>query len=803
MSKHINSLKQYHFNEKHKQCHCNETYKIIENYRSILDRKHQFISTWKVFHHNGKINFTHGTHFRKSSDALVIRLNSTCVINPWYKYIDINRSLLSFLQQNQCYKIFEMILLECNCSINSHEYELAIIECSCFEQLKTYCTYCRVTLEATQQENISAPTQLSPDVDQQKNISFSLDIFSNKTNMKQNFYRQSVLYDHQCAKQIYDETKENLYAINKHEIKLITFSQNNYNKQSSLKFNTVDQLVNSSTSLHLFSQKFSTVSRLIISPNTIKSNNSLSFHNNSSEISTECIAQGTQTKLFAILLPQSPLSEITSAKIETSTLMHVTRTCQINTLSYLIKNNEQQIEVEDSIENTQHSLTTSLFIQNKTQLNKEIESETKDYSKDEFIDTFEEKTMNSTSFDKHLLPSSPPKCVNAYDMIDLNEPSTLIDSFLNDTNTISSDRQDNKYYKSSHTKYEKLVFDQNNNWHSSELFQLKNNFYRSILKKRRQHRNKKLACSFLQRLRRRKKSYIIQLLSSKQFQYRSSSIPINPLQYNTSFITRQPSITKLHLNNSKSIYQYKAQNHTIIARASKNTLACKQLQIILNNSDSSLEQLIDSQLLLTCNDNYRSVCILIDDHKQSEQYRSLFIHYIYKTLSNSLKQILKNNSIHMTCMNLAFFNNSLCDIVNMQRLRLIDTGKKILLLPSCEISLQTSDDVDIAVNRLSTKMPFAHQIFIVNIHREQPCLTSSFLFLHLAPICSIRPTSLLTNLNSTNYSLLNLIRQLYNHNNIKRYLLNDYSLNRLLKNYLFSSQQTMIVLTVKPKVQEA
>ncbi|CAF1323062.1 unnamed protein product [Adineta steineri] len=99
-------------------------------------------------------------------------------------------------------------------------------------------------------------------------------------------------------------------------------------------------------------------------------------------------------------------------------------------------------------------------------------------------------------------------------------------------------------------------------------------------------------------------------------------------------------------------------------------------------------------------------------------------------------------------------------------------------------------------------MPFAHQIFIVNIHREQPYLTSSFLFLHLAPICSIRPTGLLTNLNSTNYSLLNLIRQLYNHNNIKRYFFNDYSLNRLLKNYLFSSRQTMIVLTVKPKVQE-
>ena len=75
-----------------------------------------------------------------------------------------------------------------------------------------------------------------------------------------------------------------------------------------------------------------------------------------------------------------------------------------------------------------------------------------------------------------------------------------------------------------------------------------------------------------------------------------------------------------------------------------------------------------------------------------------------------------------------------------------------------------------------------------------------FLFLQLAPICSIRPTGLLTNLNSTTYSVLNLIRklnndQLYN----QRYLLNDCSLNRLLKNYLFSSQQTMSVIKVKQK----
>ncbi len=94
----------------------------------------------------------------------------------------------------------------------------------------------------------------------------------------------------------------------------------------------------------------------------------------------------------------------------------------------------------------------------------------------------------------------------------------------------------------------------------------------------------------------------------------------------------------------------------------------------MNDNDTVLGELIDSQLILTCNNNCKSVCILIDDHKQSEQYRSSFLHYIYTTLSNTLKKIINKKSIQMTCMNLAFFNNSLCDIINMKRLRLIDTG---------------------------------------------------------------------------------------------------------------------------------
>lgn len=212
-----------------------------------------------------------------------------------------------------------------------------------------------------------------------------------------------------------------------------------------------------------------------------------------------------------------------------------------------------------------------------------------------------------------------------------------------------------------------------------KLFWLKNKHYRFLSRKRRQDRNKKRVYGFLQRLCRRKKSNATELVSSKQyspsFDYHDR-FQMNTVKHITSSTRRQPSIIDLHLiTNSDKTPQYKSMDHTIIARASKNSAAGKQLQALINNDDTLLEELIDSQLTLTCDTNCKSICILIDDHKQSEQYRSSFLHYIYTTLSNTLKKIINKSSIQLTCMNLAFFNNSLCDLINMRRLRLIDTGK--------------------------------------------------------------------------------------------------------------------------------
>ncbi len=234
----------YFQNEKTEQCYCNDnnlSYKIIENYRSILDRKQQSISSWKIFNQNEKVSFTHGTQYRKGTDALIIRFNHICLINPWYKYINVDKYLPSILKQNQYYKVFEIVLLECNCWTNSHEYELAIIECPCLEQLRTYCTYCRVILAATNQSSL-----LFKNVKQQTDISFSLEFFNNEININDSFYSQSGPYEHQCTVQIQVELEQVLHTINEYEINSITTKKLTDLSQPSLMLETGDEDVDNS-----------------------------------------------------------------------------------------------------------------------------------------------------------------------------------------------------------------------------------------------------------------------------------------------------------------------------------------------------------------------------------------------------------------------------------------------------------------------------------------------------------------------------------------------------------------------------
>lgn len=359
------------------------------------------------------------------------------------------------------------------------------------------------------------------------------------------------------------------------------------------------------------------------------------------------VSQETQTKLFAILLPECPLIEMKSTTIETRTSINLTQACQVNTLSYLIKTNENESDLQHSKDdkNENVDLSSTLFFHIKNPVIKVLSSE-------------EEKMYEDIM---------TLKCINACDTIDLDESNISIVSS-------QSKHTINPEHKTSFNIHNLQYTNNSEQLTSTHVLSVNYQIarlYRLITRKRRENKNKKRVYGFLQRLYRHRQSNIAQLLSSKQ----NSSPTIHSKSHLSSTHQRQQSIINLNLNNFDNIPQYNACDHAIIIKTSKQSTTCKQLQTLLNNPDTILEELIDLQLQLTSNNNSKSVCILIDNHKQSEQSRSLFLHYIYTTLSNTLKKIINQDSIQITCMNLAFFNNSICDIINMQRLRLIDTGK--------------------------------------------------------------------------------------------------------------------------------
>ena len=139
-------------------------------------------------------------------DALVIRFNDICLINPWYKYIDVNKHLLSIVKNNPCYTVFEIVLLECNCLTNLNECELAIIECPCLEQTRTYCSYCRVMLEATSRLFKNARQQTSTS-------SSSMNYFDHKMRINGTFQGQLGPYPHQRTVEIQVEVKSVLHNV--------------------------------------------------------------------------------------------------------------------------------------------------------------------------------------------------------------------------------------------------------------------------------------------------------------------------------------------------------------------------------------------------------------------------------------------------------------------------------------------------------------------------------------------------------------------------------------------------------------
>jgi len=183
------------------------------------------------------------------------------------------------------------------------------------------------------------------------------------------------------------------------------------------------------------------------SQDVIESNEDMLFNENTVKEFTKYKSREVQTKLFAIFLPQSPLSEMKAAKIEERTLMNVTRTCQVNTLSYLIKTNESQTLTDHKYDEQGDNVPTIKF------------------EEGELLDDFEDEKIISTLVNEEILSveeqpkeftsiSSPLKCVNACDTIDLDGPNVSITSSCFDDSTIStqisSDQRDEKYCQPIH-----------------------------------------------------------------------------------------------------------------------------------------------------------------------------------------------------------------------------------------------------------------------------------------------------------------------------------------------------------------
>jgi hypothetical protein len=144
------------------------------------------------------------------------------------------------------------------------------------------------------------------------------------------------------------------------------------------------------------------------------------------------------------------------AKTEARTSMNVTRICQVNTLSYLIKTNENQTDLP----RMDCSSSTS-FLRTESQLIEELSTKENNLSTKMQHQTLTDHKYDAQGinipiiqFDEEqskesIFTLSTLKCINACDKVDLDERNTSITSFLTDndriTRSASSDQQDNKY----------------------------------------------------------------------------------------------------------------------------------------------------------------------------------------------------------------------------------------------------------------------------------------------------------------------------------------------------------------------
>jgi len=484
-------------------CYCqNQSNQLIENYRSILDRKQSNISSWKILEENGQMCFIRGTRSCQTTDALVIRFDHICLIHPWYKDINLNDEILTSFPRKQISSVLEVVLLEDNHS--SSKYQLAIIECPCVERYGTFCTFCRCTLSATE------PTKLN---DQEEKLESSIvPILSND-----------------------------------------------------------------------------------------KNDNAL-----------QLISRETQTKLYAILLPPSPLSEMRKATIEMTFDDKITRACQTNTLFYLMKTKTTSMQKPLTVEH-RPMINKNDYLSVNSLSHMDIESIRNDR---------QDQNKMKLMVDNFDIIRPPPKCINLCEKVDFDRSQVNVSMNALQTNvSITTSRSNN-------------------------------------------HLEPSPNC--LQNERRVKSSVI------KTEEIKVDPMKSQTLSSSSSFII---TIDRDH-QNDQSIIPTLLNAHLLFATATKHTSVSEHIQTLSTNDKTSVDELINYQISLATQENYRSVSIVIDDIKSLEKHRENFLHSFYNTLFTTFRRTLEDQSIKLTCMNLIYFNHSFYDRLTMQRLRLIDTGNK-------------------------------------------------------------------------------------------------------------------------------
>lgn len=126
-------------------------YRIVENYRSIFDRKENLFYWWEIVEEKEKFDFKRADRSVRCDEVLAIRIENTCFIYPWFRSIDLNEKIFDEIETNRRKKLFEIVLIEKYFPGGNSQIDFAFAECPCSKSLRELCRICRAILDSTEE----------------------------------------------------------------------------------------------------------------------------------------------------------------------------------------------------------------------------------------------------------------------------------------------------------------------------------------------------------------------------------------------------------------------------------------------------------------------------------------------------------------------------------------------------------------------------------------------------------------------------------------------------------------------------